>query len=167
MVENDNKETVVKFVDEKFEVSDQNVVAPGISIDESADNNQSEPLDESIGIDQSEPLDESFQIESIAETETSDGDFTQDDLLFISETLVNLPVMFYDRLPEREPAQVKRFNKIFYKYCKKKGIDPFEYMFDEMGLIIVTVGIAASYKRDYKELYKTNHPLENTVKEEG
>lgn len=164
MTEDNNKEIEIKFVDEKFEVSDQNVVAPGISIDESADNNQSEPLDESIGIDQSGPLDESFQD---IQTETSDEDFTQDDLLFISETLVNLPVMFYDRLPEREPAQVKRFNKTFYKYCKKKGIDPFEYMFDEMGLIIVTVGIAAGYKRDYKELYKTNHPLENTVKEEG
>ena len=164
MVENDNTGTVVKFVDEKFEVTDQNVVAPGISIDESIGIDQSGPLDESIGIDQSGPLDESFQD---IQTETSDEDFTRDELLFISETLVNLPAMFYDRLPDRNPAQIKRFNSAFYKYCIKKEINPFDYLFDEMELTIVIVGIFASYKRDYKELYKTNHPLENTVKEEG
>ena len=80
-------------------------------------------------------------------------DFTAEDILLISDALINLPVMFWGKLPERDPNQVKTFSDQFYKYCIRKDINPFDYFFDEFGMAMAILPICKSYMDDYKEMY--------------
>ncbi len=53
-------------------------------------------------------------------------DYTEEDLLFMSETMWSLPQLIWEKLPDRDPEKLKKWNNTFYKYCVKKGINPFE-----------------------------------------
>ena len=94
------------------------------------------------------------------------ADFSAEDVFFISDALLNLPTVIWTKLPERDPEKVKTFNEQFWKYCVRKGIDPWDYFFDEFGIIMAVVPIAKSYMDDYKELYskeakaKAKHELD-------
>lgn len=94
------------------------------------------------------------------------GDFSAEDVFFISDALLNLPTVIWTKLPERDPEKVKTFNEQFWKYCVRKGIDPWDYFFDEFGIIMAVVPIAKSYMDDYKEHYskeakaKAKHELD-------
>lgn len=80
-------------------------------------------------------------------------DYTEDDVMFISESLTALPCIFFPKIPVRTKEQLRPFNHQFYVYCKKKGINPFEFFFDEFGLVISGLGVAGGIWRDYKEQY--------------
>lgn len=84
-------------------------------------------------------------------------DFDEEDTMFISETLISLPTMIWDKLPPRDPVQVQKFNKAFCRYCIKKGIDPFDYLFDEFEIGMIAISIAAGYRRDYNDIYKVSN----------
>lgn len=89
-------------------------------------------------------------------------DFTAQDIYFISDALINLPSVIWTKLPERDQSQVKTFNDQFHKYCIKKGIDPWEYFFDEFGLVMAIIPVVKSYRDDYMEFYKK--PKDEQVK---
>lgn len=81
--------------------------------------------------------------------------------MFMSETIWSLPCIVWDKIPAREPEKLKAWNKQFYRYCVKKGINPFEYFFDELPIIISTVGLAGGLWRDYKGAYSNNGKMES------
>ncbi len=123
----------LKFVDEKFEV----IPAPA-HIQETS---EGMPAPEGGELKISSP---------------SGIDYSEEDLLFMTETIWSLPNLVWDKLPERDPEKLKKWNHTLYKYCIKKGIDPFEWFFDELPLAIATVGLAGGAYRDYREVYGKN-----------
>ena len=86
----------------------------------------------------------------------SSVDYTEDDLMFMSETIWSLPQLVWEKLPDRDPEKLKKWNNQLYRYCQKKGIDPFAWFFDELPLAIATIGLAGGTYRDYKEAYPKN-----------
>lgn len=92
---------------------------------------------------------------------SSGMDYTEEDLLFITETFWNLPCIFLDKLPPRDPEKLKKFNTQFFKYCRKKGINPWDYFFDEFPLAMAGIGMGMGIWRDYKEQYKSNGKKES------
>lgn len=88
-------------------------------------------------------------------------DYTEDDLMFLSETFWNIPCIFFEKIPPRDPQKVKAFNTQFYRYCRKKGINPWDYFFDEFPLAMAGIGMGMGIWRDYKEQYKKNGKTES------
>jgi hypothetical protein len=76
--------------------------------------------------------------------------FTEDDCMFMSEALWSLPGIILDKIPEPDPVKLKKWNAVFFRYCLKKGINPYDLLFDELPLIIATAGIAAPMWKAYK-----------------
>jgi len=89
--------------------------------------------------------------------------FTEDDGLFLSEALWSLPGIIFDRIPEPDPVKLRKWNGVFYRYCLKKGINPFEILFDELPLVIATAGLAAPMWK----AYKASTPSEEKKPEKG
>lgn len=134
----------VKFIDEPFQVVDQPVAVADMPI------GAEEPV--------TEPTAETDQ-----PTQTN-IDFSIEDLAFISESLINLPTMIWDKLPQRKPEQIESFNKAFFRYCQKKNINPFDYLFEEFEILIIVLGIVGSYRRDHKEFYGKEKETKDTDK---
>jgi len=80
--------------------------------------------------------------------------FDVDDLMILSDSVINtLPCAIWSKLPPIPEEKVKAFNLELYKYCVRKGIDPRDYLFDEFGLVMTGVGIAATHWDNYQQLY--------------
>jgi hypothetical protein len=75
-------------------------------------------------------------------------DYSEDDLMFITETFWNIPCIFFEKIPPRDPEKVKKFNTQFFKYCRKKGINPWDYFFDEFPLAMSGLGMCMWIWRD-------------------
>jgi hypothetical protein len=86
--------------------------------------------------------------------------FTEDDCMFMSEALWSLPGIILDKIPEPDPVKLRKWNAVFFKYCLKKGINPYDLLFDELPLIIATAGIAAPMWK----AYKASAPLKEPAK---
>lgn len=71
-----------------------------------------------------------------------DLDYTKKDVEDLCEALINLPAIAFGDHLIRTEAQIKPFAKQLYIYCKRKGIDPRDYIFDEIPLII-SAGVLA------------------------
>jgi hypothetical protein len=84
--------------------------------------------------------------------------FTEEDCLFMSEALWALPSVVWDRVPSPDPVKLRKWNGIFFKYCVKKGINPFDYLFDELPLIIATAGLAAPMWKGFKATEPPKEP---------
>lgn len=89
-------------------------------------------------------------------------DYTEEELLFLSESLWGIPGMFFEKLPERNPEKIKKWNHHLYLYCVKKGINPFEYVADELPLVIITAGLASGLWRDYRDAYRNGAGKDKT-----
>lgn len=79
--------------------------------------------------------------------------YTEEDLIFLTESVVTLPSIIFPKIPPRTKEQIAPFNHQLYLYCKKKGLNPYEYFFDEFGIAMAGLGLAAGIYRDYKENY--------------
>lgn len=133
-------EAPIKFIDEEFQVAPVIVKAPELEV---------KPTGEA---------------EAKAEAPAFEITYTEDDLLFISQACWSIPQMIWPKLDDPDRDRVEQFNKQFYRYCRKKGIDPFEWFFDEFGLVVATIGVAAPMVRDYRAKYVDGKKAE---KEEG
>lgn len=47
-----------------------------------------------------------------------------------------------------------KFNHEFFLYCERKGIDPRDYLFDELGMAVAGIAIVSFHYTNYKEEYK-------------
>ena len=77
-------------------------------------------------------------------------DFTEDDLLFLTSALWSLPNVIWERVPVPDAEKLGKWNHQFYRYCVKKGINPYDFLFDELPLAIATVSVAGDMWKAYK-----------------
>lgn len=90
------------------------------------------------------------RVPGITAPELPGPDFSEDDLLFMSEAIWSLPNMVWDRVPVPEPDKLEKWNHQFYRYCVKKGINPFDWFFDEFPLAIATISMGGEMYKGYK-----------------
>jgi hypothetical protein len=92
--------------------------------------------------------------QSIPGAQISASGLTEETTKILAESLINtLPLAIFPKLPAIEPEKVNAFNHELYLYCQRKGINPMDYLFDEFGLVVCGVGIAATHYTNWKELY--------------
>ena len=70
--------------------------------------------------------------------------------------LVNIPSMFGLQHLERTKIDCAPFAKELHRYCEKKGIDPREYVFDELPIIMTGLALGGGMWKDQKA-YKKEH----------
>jgi hypothetical protein len=78
-------------------------------------------------------------------------DYTEEDLMVLSETCWSAPNIILPAVPVPSMDRLRMFNKQLYLYCRKKGINPWEWFFDEFGLLIAGAGCAGEMYRGYME----------------
>ena len=69
----------------------------------------------------------------------------------VSVMIINLPSMFGMKHLERTEEEITPFAKELHKYCERKGIDPRDYFFDEMGILLTGGALLGGMYRDHKE----------------
>lgn len=79
--------------------------------------------------------------------------FSETDLMSLSEALWSIPSLVWNKIPQRTTEQLTPFNKALYIYCMRKGIDPYEYFFDEFPLVLAVIGVGGGIYRDYRDAY--------------
>jgi hypothetical protein len=78
----------------------------------------------------------------------------EEDTYFISLAVVDvLPHLFFSKLAKPPDEMVKSINSSFLRYCNKKGINPSEYIFDEMELCLGLAQVFIFYKESYDKEY--------------
>jgi len=125
----------VKFVNEEFTIKDTTVAVP-LMEDTASETIPGEP--EGSPPDSSQP-----PLAALSE----------DDLYWVSNLVVNAPTYLWTKLPVRDEKTVISFNQALLRYCQKKHIDVNDYLFDEMELLILSIGLFTTYKSEYKDLY--------------
>lgn len=70
------------------------------------------------------------------EEEAYDMDYAQEDVDNLCEMLLGLPALVLGDHLIRTKEQIKPFARQLYLYCQKKDINPMEYFFDELGLVL-------------------------------
>lgn len=81
---------------------------------------------------------------------------TLEDCKDVTYMIVNLPSMFGWKHLERDDQACTPFARELFKYCEKKGIDPRDYFFDEMGMVLTGGALLGGMYRDHRE-YKKDH----------
>ena len=80
--------------------------------------------------------------------------FKEEDIFFLSETATStLPCLIWPKLTPVPKEMLDKFNHEFYLYCKRKGYDPRDYLFDEMGIAIAGLAIGSYHYKNYKDEY--------------
>ncbi len=79
--------------------------------------------------------------------------FTEDDCMMISDTLTQLPIIFFPKIKPRTKEQLTPFNHQLFAYCVRKKINPFDHFFDEMGLCLSGVALFGGIYKEYNENY--------------
>lgn len=131
-----DQEQTPEFVNQPFEVVEQPFIPPPPSVT-------------------SQSQDPTLEGQIPSPSSQSEEKLVPDDTLFISEMLLNsVPAVFIPAMPARSQDQVEGFNNALVKYCERKGINIFDYLFDEFELVIVVAGLLGSYRRDYIEIKK-------------
>ena len=77
-------------------------------------------------------------------------DFTEEDLLFLTSAIWSLPNVIWERVPVPNAEKLAKWNHQFYRYCIKKGINPYDFLFDELPLAIATAAVAGDMWKEYK-----------------
>lgn len=102
--------------------------------------------------------------QQVAFDENFGGDFSEqpeefsiEDAEDFSEMIWNMPAMFLGEHLEPDPAKLKKFSRELHKYCSKKGIDPSEYMFDELPLMMVGGTMGLTMWKAHKDHKKDGH----------
>ena len=84
---------------------------------------------------------------------STEVEVTEEEMMDFTAALFSLPTIVWDKIPQRTTKQLTPFNRALYIYCNKKGIDPYDYFFDEFPLLLAGIGVCGGIYRDYKELY--------------
>lgn len=80
--------------------------------------------------------------------------FTENDIYFLSETATStLPCLIWPKLTPVPKDLLDKFNHEFYLYCRRKGYDPRDYLFDELGIAVAGLAIGSYHYKNYKEAY--------------
>ena len=77
-------------------------------------------------------------------------DLTEEDCLFLSEALWSLPNLIVDRVPVPNHDKLVKWNAQLFRYCVRKGINPYDYIFNELPLVLATAALAGGMWKGYK-----------------
>ena len=87
--------------------------------------------------------------------------FTKEDAKFFAQMIWNIPPAVMGDYMQVDEKLVAQWGLQLFSYCERKGINMYDYMFDELGLVMSTGVIAASLVAKYKV-----HKKEEADKEE-
>ena len=87
--------------------------------------------------------------------------FTKEDAKFFAQMIWNIPPAVMGDYMVVDEKLVTQWGLQLFSYCERKGINMYDYMFDELGLVMSTGVIAASLVAKYKV-----HKKEEEKKEE-
>jgi len=71
----------------------------------------------------------------------------------ITDTICQIPVIFFTKIKPRTKEQMQPFNKQLYLYCIRKKINPFDHFFDEMGILMAGIGLFGGIWKEYQDEY--------------
>ena len=93
-------------------------------------------------------------------------DYSEEQLMSLTEAVFSIPSLVWSRLQVRTNSQLQPFNKALYIYCNRRGVDPFDWFFDELPLVLAGIGVFGGMYRDYREAYPKK-PLHEEIGELG
>jgi len=85
------------------------------------------------------------------EEEVPDLDYTQEDVDNLCEMIIGIPALIVGDHLIRTKAQMQPFARQLYLYCQKKGINPMDYFFDELGLVLAGGVLVRGMWDDHKK----------------
>ena len=95
------------------------------------------------------------QEEIEGEEEQVEEEFSSDDSKNICQAMWNIPSVIFGEHLIVEETQTNGFAKQFHIYCIKKGINPYDYFFDEFGLVMAALPIVQYMKKQHTEFKAT------------
>ena len=82
--------------------------------------------------------------------------FSKTDAKFFSDMIWAIPPSIFGDYMTPNDAAVKNFGEQLFTYCERKGLNPYSYLFDELGLVLATGAMCADlsvkYRKHKKEL---------------
>ena len=84
------------------------------------------------------------------EEKTIETTFTKEDAKFFAQMIWNIPPAVMGDYMQVDEKLVTQWGLQLFSYCERKGINMYDYMFDELGLVMSTGVIAASLVAKYK-----------------
>ena len=76
--------------------------------------------------------------------------FTKEDSKFFAQMIWNIPPAILGDHMQVDEKLVTQWGLQLFSYCERKGINMYDYMFDELGLVMSTGVIAASLVAKHK-----------------
>lgn len=93
-------------------------------------------------------------------------EFCLDDSKNICQAMWNIPSVFFGEHLIVEENQTNGFAKQFHIYCIKKGINPYDYFFDEFGLVMAALPIVQYMKKQHTEFKATQEGTNGKTKQD-
>jgi len=91
------------------------------------------------------------------------ADYNEQDCMMICSALFSIPSIVYDKIPLRTEKDLTAFNHQLYIYCVRKNINPFDYFFDEFGIVVAGITVCGGIVRDYKKEYGKDRDTRTTA----
>ena len=79
----------------------------------------------------------------------------------------NIPSVIFGEHLILEESQTNGFAKQFHIYCVKKGVNPFEYLFDEFGLVIAALPIVQYMRTEHTKFKEIKEKTKRDKEREG
>ena len=76
--------------------------------------------------------------------------FTKEDAVFFAQMIWGIPPAIMGDYLTVDEKLIKNWGEQLFSYCERKGINLYDYVFDELGLIMSTGVIAASMTAKYQ-----------------
>lgn len=87
--------------------------------------------------------------------------FSQTDSKFFAQMIWNMPPAIFGDYMQVNEKLVATFGEQLFSYCERKGLNPYDYLFDELGIVLATGAICMDLGMKYKA-----HKKEEEEKEE-
>ena len=82
--------------------------------------------------------------------EAPQATFTKEDAVFFAQMIWGIPPAIMGDYLTVDEKLIKNWGEQLFSYCERKGINLYDYVFDELGLIMSTGVIAASMTAKYQ-----------------
>ena len=105
-----------------------------------------------------------FQESEKTEEQEALSDFSVEDARLLAQSLWNVPGAIFGDYMVPDKALVDRWGDQLFRYCERKGINMWDYAFDELPLAISTMMLGGSMVKKYSEHKKEE---DEKKKEEG
>ena len=101
------------------------------------------------------------------EVVVDEEEFSLDDSKNICQAMWNIPSVIFGEHLILEESQTNGFAKQFHIYCVKKGVNPFEYLFDEFGLVIAALPIVQYMRTEHTKFKEIKEKTKRDKEREG